>query len=119
MLSLLSRFQLLQIFINAHPGVYSGILANIKPKPDYAILGVAGQPCIDGHAWTGTTASFVTQCLQDLQWPRKVSWALHDPQLLEPTTVDTTALDDLVNERGQGETLIVDLKVGGKAVDLF
>lgn len=82
----------------------------LEPKPDYAILGVTGQPCIDGHAYTGTTAEFLTKCLQDLQWPKKVSWALHDPQLLEPTTVDTTAVDAMVETQGQGRTTTVDLK---------
>jgi hypothetical protein len=80
---------------------------------------VAGQPCIDGHAYTGTTADFITQCLKDLEWPKRVSWALHDRQLLDPTTVDTTAIDAKLKEQGKGKTSIVDLKIGGGAVSLF
>lgn len=91
----------------------------MNPKPDYAILGVAGQPCIDGHAYTGTTASFITKCLSDLDWPRKVSWALHDRQLLDPTTVDTSATERMLKEESKGKTSVVDLQIGGDAIELF
>jgi hypothetical protein len=103
-----------QIFINGHPGIYSGVLGALEPKPDYAILGVAGQPCIDGHAYSGTTASFIKRCMDDLAWPKKVSWALHDPQLLEPKSVDTSAIDKMIDADAAGRTTVLDLTHGNE-----
>jgi hypothetical protein len=107
------------LFINAHPGVYSGIYQNLNPKPDFAILGVAGQPCIDGFGYTGTTADFLSKCIQELDNPKRVHWALHDPQLLEPKEVDTSGLEKAVKASSGGQVEILNLPIGGGDRPLF
>lgn len=99
--------------------MFSGVYENLNPRPDYAVLGVAGQPCVNGFGYTGTTATFIGQCLSDLGWPKHVSWALHDAQLLDPKYIDTKAVDAEVAKRGEGKTKIVDLPVAGGAHRMF
>lgn len=50
-----------------------GILSEIEPKPDLAVLSVAGQPCYNGGGYTGTATEFILDSLQRLGHPKQVS----------------------------------------------
>jgi hypothetical protein len=49
-----------------------GLLNDIHPRPDVAILAAAGQPCVNGDGYTGTANDFILDCLERLGQPRKV-----------------------------------------------
>lgn len=63
---------------NAHLGAYSGILQDIQPKPDVAILGVGGRANLNGRPFDGSGAQFVAQEIGWLGHPERVIWCLHD-----------------------------------------
>ena len=67
-----------QILFNTHAGAYMGVYSAMDPKPDIAVLGVAGQPCVDGHGYTGSISSFIVDSLKRLGQPKQVTWALSD-----------------------------------------
>jgi L-ascorbate metabolism protein UlaG (beta-lactamase superfamily) len=60
-----------RILYSSHTGCYSGILKNMTPKPDIAILGVPARANLDGYAYQGSNAQFL---LEEVQWlePKKV-----------------------------------------------
>lgn len=49
-----------------------GILSELEPKPDLAVLSVAGQPCYNGGGFTGTATDFILESLQRLGHPKEV-----------------------------------------------
>lgn len=49
-----------------------GILSELDPKPDLAVLSVAGQPCYNGAGFTGTATDFILESLQRLGHPKEV-----------------------------------------------
>ena len=63
---------------SAHLGGYEGILKDLKPKPDVAILGIAGRANLNGKPFDGSAAEFALQEIQWLGSPSQVIWCLHD-----------------------------------------
>lgn len=63
---------------NAHLGAYRGIMQALEPKPDIAILGIAGRANLDGRPWHGSAAEFAQNQVEWLNSPKTVIWCLHD-----------------------------------------
>ncbi|KAL1900671.1 hypothetical protein Sste5346_002396 [Sporothrix stenoceras] len=82
---------------SGHLGGYSGILQNLKPQPDVAILGMAGRANLDGRPWQGSAAEFGVQEVKWLGEPGTVIWCLHDRAPLKPYYMDTKAATDAIH----------------------
>ncbi|KAL3473186.1 hypothetical protein BJX99DRAFT_201827 [Aspergillus californicus] len=95
------------VLINSHLGAYDGIMRQIKPQPDVAILGIAGRANLNGRPFDGSGAQFAVEQLKWLGKPRRVIWALHDESLVPPFSVDTQPAADLVKRETGAE--VVDL----------
>ncbi|KAH9845565.1 Major Facilitator Superfamily protein [Teratosphaeria destructans] len=102
------RFDGKAVLFNAHMGAYEGIMRSLRPKPDIAILGAAGQPNHDGRPFEGSPAEFARLECEWLEHPGKVIWCLHDESPIRPYRVDTTAATTAVNE--QTKSKVWDLK---------
>lgn len=63
---------------NAHLGAYEGIMRGLDPKPDVAILGIAGRGNINGRPFDGSAAQFALNEVRWLDEPRSIIWCLHD-----------------------------------------
>lgn len=63
---------------NAHLGGYEGILKTVEPKPDVAILAIAGRANLNGRPFVGSAAQFASAEIQWLGEPKQVIWCLHD-----------------------------------------
>ena len=48
-----------------------GILSEMQPKPDLAVLSVAGQPCYNGGGYTGTATELILDSLKRLDYPKQ------------------------------------------------
>jgi hypothetical protein len=66
------------ILWNAHLGSYEGIMRILKPKPDIAILGIAGRANCNGRPFDGSAAQFALNEVQWLEQPKTIIWCLHD-----------------------------------------
>ncbi|KAJ4245781.1 hypothetical protein NW762_013905 [Fusarium torreyae] len=66
------------ILFNTHLGAYDGILQCIEPRPEVAVLGIAGRANHNGRPFNGSAAEFASKQLHWLGKPRRVIWALHD-----------------------------------------
>lgn len=66
------------ILWNAHLGSYEGIMKLLEPKPDVAILGIAGRANCNGRPFDGSAAQFALNEVQWLQQPKTIIWCLHD-----------------------------------------
>ncbi|KAL4733294.1 hypothetical protein BDV11DRAFT_210323 [Aspergillus similis] len=95
------------VLFNSHLGAYEGIMKQIEPQPDVAILGIAGRANHNGRPFDGSAAEFAVKQLEWLGRPRKVIWSLHDESLLAPFSVDTRPAVEAVQT-----------KVGASVVDL-
>ncbi|KAG7527530.1 hypothetical protein FFLO_06845 [Filobasidium floriforme] len=104
------------IFFNAHCGAYMGLLNDIHPRPDVAILAAAGQPCVNGDGYTGTANEFVLDCLERLGQPRKVAWCLHDQSPLPPQRIDTSTLEERVGRETKTKVMTL---VPAEATGIF
>lgn len=76
-----------------------GILSELKPKPDLAVLSVAGQPCYNGGGFTGTATEFILESLKRLEYPKQVTWALHDRGPIPPFEIDLGPLEVAVRDK--------------------
>lgn len=63
---------------NAHLGGYEGILRDLQPQPDLAILGAPGVANLNGRPFKGSGAEFLKLQCEWLGHPARVSWCLHD-----------------------------------------
>lgn len=63
---------------NAHLGGYEGILRDLQPKPDLAILGIPGNANLNGRPFMGSGAEFLKRECEWLGQPERVTWCLHD-----------------------------------------
>lgn len=81
---------------NAHLGGYEGILRNLEPKPDLAILGIPGNANLNGRPFKGSGAQFLKLECEWLGNPERVSWCLHDETPIKPYRVDATAATRMV-----------------------
>lgn len=72
------------LFWNAHMGAYEGVLRNLEPKPDVAILALAGRANLDGRPYNGSAAQFIVKMIGWLNQPKTVIWCLHDERQVIP-----------------------------------
>ncbi|KAL4810933.1 hypothetical protein BDV18DRAFT_155549 [Aspergillus unguis] len=86
------------ILFNSHLGGYGGIMEQIEPRPDVAVLGIAGRANYYGRPFDGSAAEFAVKELEWLGRPKKVIWALHDECLIAPYRVDTGPATELVQK---------------------
>ncbi|KAF4626549.1 hypothetical protein G7Y89_g11614 [Cudoniella acicularis] len=93
---------------SGHLGGYSGVLKEIRPQPDIAILGIAGRGNLNGRPYVGSSAQFATEEIKWLGEPGKVIWCLHDQGLLNPKYIDTRAATEMVHRETRSR--VVDLK---------
>lgn len=63
---------------NAHLGGYKALMQDLEPKPDVAILGIAGRGNLNGRPYEGSGADFAVEEVGWLGQPEKVIWCLHD-----------------------------------------
>ncbi|PLB53996.1 hypothetical protein P170DRAFT_442180 [Aspergillus steynii IBT 23096] len=96
------------IVFNAHLGAYEGIVKRIEPKPDIAVLGIAGRANLDGRPFDGSGAEFATELVKWMGEPGEVIWCLHDECLIKPYRVDTTAATAAVEKETRSR--IVELR---------
>lgn len=83
---------------HAHLGGYEGILKGLDPKPDIAIMAIAGQANLNGRPFDGTAAQFA---LKEVKWigePEKVIWCLHDQGAIKPYYIRTAAATDTIEK---------------------
>lgn len=66
------------ILWNAHLGSYEGIMKCVEPKPEVAILGIAGRANFNGRPFDGSAAQFALNEVSWLEQPKTVIWCLHD-----------------------------------------
>ena len=62
------------ILFSSHTGAYEGVIRRLQPKPDLAILGIAGRPNLDGLPYQGSAAEFVTREVEWLEHPERIIW---------------------------------------------
>lgn len=67
------------LLYSSHLGGYEAVMAAIEPKPQIAILGIAGRANYNGRPFNGSAAQFA---LKQLEWldrrPKQIIWCLHD-----------------------------------------
>lgn len=86
---------------NAQLGYYPGILSALDPKPDFAILSVAGQGNLNGRPVSHSPADFVVQELKVLGEPERVMWCLCDELPIKPFRSLTTGRDGVTEKVGR------------------
>ncbi|CAK7215958.1 hypothetical protein SBRCBS47491_002668 [Sporothrix bragantina] len=101
---------------NGHLGGYGGLLQGLEPKPDVAVVGIAGRANLNGRPWEGSAAEFAVQEMQWLGEPTTAIWCLHDRAPLKPYYIETKAATEAVQR--ETRTKVVDLE-HGKAFDLW
>ncbi|KLU91661.1 hypothetical protein MAPG_10179 [Magnaporthiopsis poae ATCC 64411] len=84
------------LFWCGHLGAYQGILEAMEPKPDVAVLAVAGRANLNGRPYDGSAADFITEKIKWLGEPGTVIWSLHDESAIKPFRVDTAAATEKV-----------------------
>lgn len=72
------RFDNKAVLWSAYLGAYEGIMRTMKPKPDIAILGAAGEVNYDGRPFEGSAAQFLRMECEWLSYPDRIVWCLHD-----------------------------------------
>ncbi|KAH7393681.1 hypothetical protein BKA64DRAFT_676706 [Cadophora sp. MPI-SDFR-AT-0126] len=88
------------ILWNAHLGAYKDVMMGLEPKPDLAILGIAGRGNLNGRPFDGSASEFAVDEIRWLQEPKTVIWCLQDESPIKPYRVDTKP----VTEKVQRET---------------
>lgn len=63
---------------SAHLGGYEGVLKSIEPKPQIAILAIAGRANLNGRPFIGSAAQFISKKIHWLGQPKQIIWCLHD-----------------------------------------
>ena len=96
------------IFWNGHLGAYEGIMKTLEPKPDVAILAIAGRANLNGRPFNGSAADFIVQEIKWLGEPSKVIWCLHDEGALNPKYIKTEAATERVS--AETKSMVVTLK---------
>ncbi|KAL2849294.1 hypothetical protein BJX68DRAFT_276015 [Aspergillus pseudodeflectus] len=90
---------------SAHLGGYEGILRDLLPKPDIAILAIAGRANLNGRPFDGSSADFASMKVEWLGRPREVIWCLHDEACIPPWRIDTAAATRAVEKNGKTRVL--------------
>ncbi|KAK7966932.1 uncharacterized protein PG986_001209 [Apiospora aurea] len=90
---------------SAHLGGYEAVLRAMQPKPDTAILGIAGRANLDGRPFVGSAAEFASRQVGWLGNPAQVIWCLHDETCIPPYKIDTDAATVAVEKSGKTKVL--------------
>ncbi|KAJ4024606.1 hypothetical protein NW766_000845 [Fusarium irregulare] len=90
---------------SAHLGGYEGILRDLEPKPDIAIMAVAGRANLNGRPFDGSAAEFASMKVEWLRCPEKVIWCLHDEACIPPWSINTRAATEAVEKNGKTKVL--------------
>ncbi|KAJ5741011.1 hypothetical protein N7493_000883 [Penicillium malachiteum] len=98
------------ILFNGHLGAYEGIVKDIQPKPDIAVLGIAGRANLNGRPFDWSAAMFATKLVKWMGEPEKVIWCLHDECLIKPYRVNTRAATQAVEANTTSK--VMDLRHG-------
>lgn len=93
---------------HGHLGCYEGIMKMVEPKPDVAILAIAGRGNLNGRPFDGSAAEFATNEIKWLGEPSKVIWCLHDDAPILPRSIDTRAAEEMVHKETRSK--VVDLE---------
>ncbi|KAF5701785.1 hypothetical protein FMUND_13762 [Fusarium mundagurra] len=93
---------------SAHLGGYEGILKELQPKPDIAIMAIAGRANLNGRPFDGSAAEFAAMKVGWLGNPAKVIWCLHDEACMAPRRIHTGAATKAVEENGKTKVLTMD-----------
>ncbi|XP_014550240.1 hypothetical protein COCVIDRAFT_31964 [Bipolaris victoriae FI3] len=93
------------ILWSSHLGAYEGIMKSIEPKPEVAIMGIAGRANLNGRPWDGSAAQFVLREVQWLRHPTTVIWCLHDESCIRPYRINTKAATELVETHSTSRIL--------------
>lgn len=83
---------------NAQLGYYAGILQTLDPKPDFAILSVAGQGNLNGRPVSYSAADFIVEELKMLREPARVMWCLCDDSPVKPYRVITSGEEGVTSK---------------------
>ncbi|KAH7187984.1 hypothetical protein DER44DRAFT_852964 [Fusarium oxysporum] len=97
---------------SAHLGGYEGVLRDLTPRPDVAIIAAAGRANLNGRPFDGSAAEFLVKKAKWIGEPKKIIWCLHDKSLVKPFSVDTTAATAAIERETQ--SVIQDLVPGQK-----
>ncbi|KAI1027692.1 hypothetical protein LB504_011689 [Fusarium proliferatum] len=93
---------------SAHLGGYEGILRDLQPKPDIAILAIAGRANLNGRPFDGSAAEFAALKVGWLGNPSQVIWCLHDEACIPPWRIKTEAATKAVEANGKTKVLTMD-----------
>jgi hypothetical protein len=92
----------------AHLGGYSGVIKEMRPQPDIAIMACAGRANFNGRPWDGSAAQFATQVLKWLGEPQKVIWCLHDEAPIAPKRIHVAGATDMVEKETRTRVMTLD-----------
>ncbi|KAJ5266502.1 hypothetical protein N7478_009310 [Penicillium angulare] len=67
-----------KVLFNGHLDACEGIVNEIQPKPDIAVLGIAERANLNGRPFDGSAATFATKLVKWIREPQKVIWCLRD-----------------------------------------
>lgn len=93
---------------NGHLGGYEGIMKTLEPKPDIALLAMAGRANLNGRPFDGSAADFVVDEIKWIGEPGKVIWHLHDKGAVNPKYMKTEAATEKVHKETKSK--VVDLE---------
>ncbi|KAK0383196.1 hypothetical protein NLU13_9109 [Sarocladium strictum] len=93
---------------SAHLGGYEGVLRSMQPKPDIAIMAIAGRANLDGRPFDGSAAQFAAMKVDWLGCPAQVVWCLHDEACIPPWRIETAAATEAVEANGKTKVLTLD-----------
>jgi hypothetical protein len=89
----------------AHIGGYEGILRDLRPQPDIAIIACAGRANFNGRPYVGSAARFATDVLKWLGESDKVIWCLHNDAPITSKKIDTRAATEMVERETKTRVL--------------
>ncbi|ESU17398.1 hypothetical protein FGSG_10653 [Fusarium graminearum PH-1] len=75
------------------------------PKPDIAIMAIAGRANLNGRPFDGSAAEFAAMKVGWLGNPSQVIWCLHDEACIPPWRIHTEAATKSVEENGKTKIL--------------
>ncbi|KAI8651120.1 Lactamase-B domain-containing protein [Fusarium keratoplasticum] len=101
---------------SAHLGGYEGVLRDLQPQPDVAIIAVAGRANLNGRPFDGSAAEFLVKKARWIGEPNTIIWCLHDKSLVKPFSVDTNAATEAIQR--ETKSRVKDL-VPGKSYKCF
>ncbi|KAK0109973.1 hypothetical protein ONS95_002640 [Cadophora gregata] len=93
------------ILWSAHLGAYKEIMVNLEPKPDLAILGIAGRGNLNGRPYDGSAAEFAVDEIKWLKEPKTIIWCLHDESAIKPYRIDTGPATERVHRKTRSKVL--------------